>query len=269
MTANDLNFLDVDGVRLEYRWAIPAWTRPDSPVLVLLHEGLGCVAAWKAWPDELAEASGCRVFVYSRAGYGASDPVSLPRPIRYMHHEGHAVLPRVLDVAGIDDAVLVGHSDGGSIAIIMAGGEQDSRVRGLVLLAAHVFNEQICVDAIRQAAVAYEQGGLREGLRKYHGDNVDVAFRGWNQAWLHPDFWHWNLEEYLPGIGVPALIMQGRQDQYGTAAQVEAIAGQVAGPTTVCWLDDCGHAPHREAPVQSIDAIKAFVNSLTEAGNGA
>lgn len=257
MNAPESFELTADGKRLEAVWIGPP---PDvAPTLVLLHEGLGCVGLWKAFPQRLAIAAGCGALVYSRAGYGGSDPVELPRPLTYMHHEALAVLPEVLDAAGIERAIPVGHSDGGSIALIHAGEVQDPRVAGLVLMAPHVFNEQLCVDSIAAAREAYATGNLRQGLARYHGDNVDVAFRGWNDTWLDPGFWHWNLEQYLPGVEVPVLLMQGENDEYGTAAQVEAIERQVAGQVTTRWLPACGHAAHRDQPDAVIDATGAFL----------
>lgn len=249
--------LAVDGVRLEYRRVAPS--AADRPNLVMLHEGLGCVGMWKDFPVRVAEATGCGVFVYSRAGYGASDPVAVPRPLTYMHDEGLNVLPRVLDEAGIDDAILFGHSDGASISLINAGGVDDPRVRGVIAAAPHVFNEQACVASIRAARTAFEAGPLRDGLARYHGDNVDCAFRGWNRAWLDPDFWHWNIEQFLPGIRVPVLVIQGEDDEYGTLAQVEAIRRQVTAPMTVRLLADCRHSPHRDQPEATLDAVTRFV----------
>ncbi len=252
-------FIEADGHRLEYRWA---GERAAEPTLVLLHEGLGCVAMWRDFPERLAETTGSGVFVYSRAGYGRSDPVALPRPVRYMHHEGLVVLPQVLERAGIRRAVLVGHSDGGSIAIVHAGSGQAKRVEGLILLAAHVFNEQICVQSIRAAREAYLEGGLRERLSRHHGARVDNAFWGWNDVWLHPDFWHWNIEEYLPGIRVPALVMQGREDPYGTVRQVDAIEAGLSGPVQRLMLADCGHAPQRDQPEATLVGITEFLAGL-------
>ncbi len=246
-------FLQAGEHRLEYAWYGPA---PDeAPTLVFLHEGLGCVAMWKDFPGRVAERTGLGVLVYSRAGYGGSSPVPLPRPLRYMHDEGQQALPLVLEAAGIRQAVVVGHSDGASIAIIHAGAMQHRRIAGLVLMAPHVFNEQLCVDSIRQAREAYLNTSLRERLANYHGDNVDCAFWGWNRAWLDPDFWHWNIERYLPGIRVPALVIQGREDEYGTAGQVEAIQRKSGGPVETLWLDACGHSPHRDRPEATLEAI--------------
>lgn len=258
--------LEADGKRLEARWIGPP--PEQAPTLVFLHEGLGCVALWKDFPQRLTVATGCGALVYSRAGYGASDPVELPRPLTYMHHEGLETLPQVLDAAGIRRAVLVGHSDGASIALIHAGGVRDPRVEGLILMAPHVFNEPLCVASIEKARDAYRGGTLREGLAKYHGDNVDVAFWGWNRAWLDPGFLEWNLESFLPGVAVPALLIQGRDDEYGTAAQIEAIERQVAGPRVTLWLDECGHAAHRDRPEAVVDAASEFLcrNGITRPG---
>lgn len=252
--------LEVDGVRLEATWLGPG--PAEAPTLTLLHEGLGCVAMWKGFPQQLAELTGWGVLVYSRQGYGGSDPVELPRPLSYMHHEGLEVLPRLLDVAGIRQTVLVGHSDGASIALINAGGVRDPRVIGAVLMAPHVRNEAVCVASIRQAREAYEQGPLRESLERYHGANVDCAFWGWNRAWLDPGFLAWNIEEYLPDIEIPLLQIQGHQDEYGSSVHLEAIARQARGPVATIWLDDCRHSPQRDQPDAVLDAIADFLPIL-------
>jgi len=254
-------FLDADRHRLEAVWHGP---RPDAaPTLVLLHEGLGCVGLWRDWPAELARATGLGVLAYSRWGYGASDPRPAPWPLTYMHDDGRDALPAVLDAAGVGDCVLVGHSDGGSIAIVGAGtGRTGPRVRGLALLAAHVFCEDLSVASIAAAREAYLHGDLRARLARHHGDNVDGAFWGWNQAWLDPGFRAWNLEEYLPGIEVPALIVQGEDDPYGTLAQVDAIARGVRGPATRLILPGCGHAPHRERPAETTAAIVELTRAV-------
>ncbi|MFH1481517.1 MAG: alpha/beta hydrolase, partial [Pseudomonadota bacterium] len=203
----------VDEKRLETAWYGPP---PDkAPTLVFLHEGLGCVAMWHDFPAKLSSATGCGALVYSRLGYGRSDPCPLPRPVRFMHDEGLQVLPALLEVAGIRQCILIGHSDGGSIAIIYAGGTSAIPLRGLITESAHVFCEERTVRSIQIAGENYKKGRLRKKLEKYHGDNVDCAFWGWNGAWLHPDFKNWNLEEYLPGIDVPMLVIQGEHDEYG------------------------------------------------------
>jgi len=256
--------LDVGGGTLEYVWSGPP--PGEAPTLVFLHEGLGCAALWKGFPEQVAQATGFGVMAYSRFGYGASDPVEVPRPLTYMHHEGLEVLPAVLDAAGIRSTVLVGHSDGASIALINAGGRPDPRVHGLVLMAPHVFNEDLSVASIREAKTAYENGRLREQLARWHGDNVDCAFWGWNHAWLDPGFLEWNIEEYLPGIDIPCLVIQGEDDQYGTIAQVEAIERQVAGPVEVMMLPDCRHSVFRDQPGAALDAVARFAAQHLEGG---
>ncbi|MBS1269812.1 MAG: 2-succinyl-6-hydroxy-2,4-cyclohexadiene-1-carboxylate synthase [Gammaproteobacteria bacterium] len=248
--------LDIGGVKLEYERIGPS---PDeATTLVFLHEGLSCAALWKDFPGRVAEASGLGVLVYSRQGYGGSDPVDVPRPLTYMHDEGLRVLPKVLDAAAVRSTILVGHSDGASIALIHAGGRRDPRLRSLVLMAPHVFNEDLSVRSIRAAKEAYEHGGLRTRLARYHRDNVDCAFWGWNRAWLDPGFRDWNIEEFLPSIAIPSLLIQGKDDEYGTERQVEAIRSQVAGPVELLMLPDCRHAPHRDQPEATLDAIKRF-----------
>jgi pimeloyl-ACP methyl ester carboxylesterase len=246
--------------RLEAAWHGP---RPErAPTLVLLHEGLGCVAAWRAWPTELARASGCGVLMYSRWGYGDSDPVEPPRPITYMHDEAR-VVPEVLAAAGVKACVLVGHSDGGSIALIAAGtGVLDARVRGLALMAPHVFVEDCSVASIAKTKDAFRHGDLRSKLARFHGANVDGAFWGWNRAWLDPGFRAWNLEEHLPGVTLPTLVIQGADDPYGTIAQVDAIERGIRGPFTRSILPACGHAPWREQPDTTTAAIVAHARAL-------
>lgn len=256
----DQGILDVDGVALECRWYPPA--APRLPTLVFLHEGLGCVALWKDFPEKVARATGYGTLIYSRAGYGRSSPVAVPRPLTYMHEEGLVGLPRLLEKLDLWNVVLVGHSDGGSIAVVHAGSGAAPRIIGLVLLAAHVFNEEVCVASIRQARVAFETTDLRAKLQRLHGDNVDCAFWGWNKAWLDPDFMAWNIEEYLPKISVPALVIQGRQDEYGTAAQYQSIEAKSGGAVEVVVLDQCGHSPHRDQPEQTLASITEFLARL-------
>jgi pimeloyl-ACP methyl ester carboxylesterase len=250
--------ITLEGKRLEMAWWGPG---PEAaPTLVLLHEGLGCVALWRDFPERLAAATGCGVFAYSRLGYGRSDPVPLPRPLSYMHDEALSMLGRVLDAAAIRRCVLVGHSDGASIAAIYAGGVQDFRVRGLVLLAPHYFVEDISIEAIARARDAYAQGDLRARLARYH-DHVDVAFHGWNGAWLDPGFRTWDITEYLAHIRVPMLQLQGMADPYGTAAQPRA-AEQAGNCTIETVMVPGGHAPHLEATAQTLSAIADFTRRL-------
>ncbi len=253
-------FFDIAGVQIEYQLLAPAES-DAAPTLVLLHEGLGCVAMWKDFPRQLAQVSGRRVLSYSRAGYGGSDLCSLPRPLSFMHHEGLNVLPKILAAAKIERAVLVGHSDGASIALISAGGLADRRIAGLILMAPHVFVEELSLSSILEAKTTFETTDLRERLLRYHGDNVDCAFWGWNQAWLNPGFIDWNLEVFLPEIEVPVLLIQGREDQYGTIQQLEKINAGLPDGAELVLLPDCGHSPFRDRPTETLAAISEFLRN--------
>jgi pimeloyl-ACP methyl ester carboxylesterase len=254
--------LVVDGHRLEAEWHGPA--PEEGPAIVFLHEGLGSVSAWRDFPARVSAETGLGALVYSRLGYGASDAVPLPRPRTYMEDEARLSLPAVLDAAGVPDAVLFGHSDGGSIAIVFAGSglPQASRVRGLVLEAPHVFVEDVSVRSIAAAKDAYATTDLRARLARHQGANVDVAFRGWNDAWLDPAFRAWNIEKYLPKVRVPSLVVQGEDDAYGTLAQVEAIERGSGAAVTRLVLPRCGHAPHRDRADDVLAAVVAFLRSL-------
>lgn len=255
----EAGFLDVDGIRLEYR---RLGAPPESaPTLVFLHEGLGSTSLWRDFPDRLAERTGCGALVYSRAGYGKSDPVPLPRPVRFMHDEA-TVLPKVLKAAGVRESILVGHSDGASIALIHAGRDQPEGLRGLILEAPHVFTEPGGLESIAKIAEVYRTTDLRDRLARHHGENVDVAFWGWNRVWLDPEFRAWNIEEFLPGIRVPILILQGDRDEYGTWRQVEAIERQAGGPVESVLARDCGHSPHREQAGVALVEMEEFVRRL-------
>ena len=250
----------LDGRRMEAAW----WGSgaDDAPTLVLLHEGLGCVALWRDVPYRLASDTGCRVFAYSRFGYGQSDPVTLPRPMRYMHDEALDVLPRVLEAAGITRAVLIGHSDGGSIAAIHAGAVRDPAITGIVLIAAHFFVEDQNLQSIVQIGAEYASTDLRARLARYHAD-VDNAFRGWHDAWLDPRFRAFNLTEYLAEITIPVLALQGADDPYGTAAQLRCLNRLVRSPLETKLLSGARHAPHLEAAAKdtTLAAIARFVRA--------
>ena len=247
--------MSVNGVSLEYR--LITGDR-DAPVLVLLHEGLGCVALWRDFPERLAAATGRSIFAYSRAGYGGSDPASLPRPLDYMSREATRVLPYVLEAAHISRHILIGHSDGASIALVCAGEVRDPGLHRVVVLAPHVFAEQSGVDSIAAIDKTYHAGGFRERLEKYHGTNVDCAFRGWCDAWLDPGFMRWSIEAALAGIEVPVLQIQGRDDEYGTIEQLTRIERGSGGSVETLLLDSCGHAPHLERAEDTLAAIAEF-----------
>lgn len=249
-------FITIDGVKLEARCWGPS---PDEAnTIVLLHEGLGCVDLWRNFPEKLAVQTGLGVFAYSRQGYGHSDPCQLPRPIKYMSIEAIEVLPKVLDAIGFRQGSLLGHSDGASIAAIYAGKVNDPRVKNTVLMAPHFFTESGGLASIGAAKDAYEKGDLKPKLARYH-KNVDSAFRGWNGAWLDPEFEHWNIEDALPGIEIPVLAIQGEDDQYGTVAQIDVIGEKVAGPFEQHILLDCMHSPFIDQKEKVLKLVEAFV----------
>jgi len=256
-----LQHLTVGNHRLEYAWYGPG--PHEAPTIVFLHEGLGSVAMWRDFPERVIAATGLGALVYSRAGYGDSDPVDLPRPVRFMHDEALTNLPQVLKATGVREAILLGHSDGGSIALIHAGSRAATppgvTLRGLILEAPHVFVEEVGLDSIRAIAETFRHGQLRDRLQRYHGRNVDGTFWGWNKVWLDPAFRAWNIEEYLPQIQVPVLIIQGENDQYGTILQVKAIEDECQAPVDTILIEDCGHSPHVDQPKLTIDAISKFV----------
>jgi pimeloyl-ACP methyl ester carboxylesterase len=224
---------------------------------VFLHEGLGSAGLWRDFPGRVAEAVGRpTTLVYSRLGYGRSAPVALPRPVSYMHDEALEALPSLLDETGIDRPVLVGHSDGASIALIHAGA--GFPVDALVLLAPHVFVEDRSIAGIEAATVAYEHGDLRRRLTRHH-DDVDGAFRGWNDVWLSPSFRSWDITGVLPAITCPVLVVQEQDDPYGTLAQVDAIERGVSGPVERLVLPGTGHSPHLDHPDEVIAAIMSVL----------
>jgi pimeloyl-ACP methyl ester carboxylesterase len=252
-------FIDVSRHRLEV--ALIPGADPRAPCLVFLHEGLGSLGQWRDFPAQLVAATGHRALVYSRAGYGQSDPIIGKRSVDYMHEEALITLPTLLDQLAIERPILVGHSDGASIALIHAGGA-DRRVSGVVVLAPHVLVEDLSITSIEAARVAYETTDLRDRLARHHA-NPDSAFRGWNDVWLDPAFRAWNIEEYLPSIQVPILAIQGEDDEYGTMDQLDRIA-RGAPEVEQLRLAACRHAPQKDEPDAVIAAIAAFVSRLGE-----
>ena len=230
-----------------------------EPALVFLHEGLGSIRQWRDFPAKVAAETGCRALVYDRYGYGQSQVLAEPRAgVRFMHDGALKELPALLRALRIENPVLIGHSDGASISLIYAG---SFPVRGLVVMAPHVFVEEFNLNSIRKITAAFETSGLKAGLAKYHRD-VAKTFRLWSDAWLDPDFPRWNIEEYLPRIRCPLLAIQGEADEYGTAAQLQAIARQVQGPCELLMLPDCGHAPFKDKPGEVLSAISTFVGKI-------
>jgi pimeloyl-ACP methyl ester carboxylesterase len=244
-----------------------AWWGPPpeaAPSIVLLHEGLGCVAMWRDFPPLLVQATGCGVFAYSRFGYGQSDPAKLPRPVSYMHDEARDVLPRVLDAAGVRRSVVLGHSDGASIAAIYAATAPDARVHGLILLAPHFFVEDLAIASIAAARAAYAGTDLRARLARYHAD-PDSAFRGWNDVWLDPAFREWRIDALLPRIRVPMLILQGADDEYGTAEQLRVAQRQASCAVEAMLIEGANHSPHLSAPDRVLAAAASFTHRVFQA----
>jgi pimeloyl-ACP methyl ester carboxylesterase len=259
VTLADEGFLELAPLRLEYRMIGP---RPDAaPTIVMLHEGLGSVGLWGAFPEALAAATGAGVFVYSRTNYGRSSPGKLPRTVNFMHEEALDVLPRVLAAIGFERGILLGHSDGASIATIYAGSVQDHRVRGLVLMAPHFFTEDMGLAQIRRTNEDYQSGDLREKLKRWHAD-VDSAYQSWSEPWLAPEFRAWDITETLGYIRVPILIIQGADDQYGTLKQIEVAQQECYCPVEAAILPGVRHSPHRDAPALTRDTAAAFINRL-------
>ncbi|KAA1015892.1 alpha/beta hydrolase [Paraburkholderia panacisoli] len=250
-------------LRIEYRWVNE--TAADAPIAVFLHEGLGSIAMWRDWPQTLCERLGMRGLVYSRPGYGLSTPRArdVKWPVHFMTDQARDILPALLNALAIDTRErkrmwVVGHSDGGSIALLYAALHPDELV-GAVVIAPHVFVEDISVESIAQTKQLYETTDLRAKLGRYHAD-VDSAFYGWNDIWLNPAFRQWSITAELASIRQPLLAIQGHDDNYGTMAQIDTIAARVPQAQLV-KLDACGHSPHRDAPGQLNDAIAAFVSS--------
>ncbi|MCP3873464.1 MAG: alpha/beta hydrolase [Desulfobacteraceae bacterium] len=253
------DFLKIGSKKIEVQWHKQG--KKNYPTLIFLHEGLGCTRMWKDFPELVSQQSGCPALVYSRFGYGYSDPCPTPWKLNFMHTEALKILPNILKLTQITNYILVGHSDGGSISIIFAGSPHANGLKGVITEAAHVFCEQITVDCIQDAKINYEQSDLKQGLEKYHGKNTENAFRGWNDVWLNPKFINWNIEKYLNNIQVPMVAIQGSNDQYGTKKQMDSINYRVKRIKT-CLIDDCKHSPHLEQPEKVLTIMTKFIHQL-------
>jgi pimeloyl-ACP methyl ester carboxylesterase len=239
----------------------PGIPEGGEATLVFLHEGLGSIGQWRDFPRQLADATGLGALVYDRYGFGGSDPLQEKRDGMYLQREAHETLPQVLKSCGVDRPILIGHSDGGTIALLFAA-RFPEQPRGVITEAAHVFIEEVTLAGIRQAVTAFEAGSLREKLERYHGQRTDSMFRGWSETWLVPEFREWTMEECLAEIRCPVLAIQGENDEYGTAAQVQAIAGLVAGPGELLLIPGCGHSPHQQARELVLREMTRFVDRL-------
>jgi pimeloyl-ACP methyl ester carboxylesterase len=246
-----MNLIEAGGRQLEYEQI------PGHPTIVFLHEGLGSLAMWKDFPRRLVEAANCGALVYSRYGYGSSESLREPRTPDFMHQEAQSALPELLRKLEIDRPILFGHSDGASIALIHAASHP---VRGVIALAPHVFVEEAGLRSIREIRANYESTDLSQKLARYHAD-PESAFRGWNDIWLHPDFRAWNMEDVLPKIAAPVLVIQGIDDQYGTMEQLDRIERGLPSAQFL-KLPDCRHSPHIDQADAVIEACVRFISGL-------
>ena len=247
--------IDLPEGRIAARRIDPPGAAEGAPVMVFLHEALGCIAMWKDVPERLAAMTGLPALIYDRHGHGQSDPMPRPREPDYLDRESFDVLPRILAECGVTDPILVGHSDGGSIALLHASRHP---VRALVSEAAHVFVEGVTLAGIRQAVATWRSSDLPQRLARYHGDKTDALFSAWADCWQSEPFTSWNMEAALPGISCPALIIQGEGDEYGSKAQVDAIAAGLSGPISVMMVPGCNHIPHFQAAGAVLPAIAEF-----------
>jgi pimeloyl-ACP methyl ester carboxylesterase len=251
------SFLSVRGRSLEYRRIAAA---ADGPTLVFLHEGLGSISQWRDFPDRIAAATDLPAIVYARYGHGQSEVLQQPQGVDFMHREALESLPEFLQQLGIESPILIGHSDGASIALIYAGSGHP--LRGLVAMAPHVFVEDISIEGITAAKQTFETTDLPQKLARHHRVAAKT-FYGWNDVWLAPAFRSWNIESFLHAINCPLLAIQGYGDEYGSMAQVDAIARQAGGPVEVLKLEHCGHSPQKDQPEIVAKTIVEFVKRCT------
>ena len=254
------SWIEINNYKLEIK-RIKA-KKVGGPTLVFLHEGLGCVSMWRDFPDRLAEKTGLVALIYSRLGYGGSDQVPLPRQLDYMHVEGIDILPALLQAEQVGRVILVGHSDGGSISLIYAGSKFALELDALIMIAPHVFVEKVCIESIKKVQREYLFGDLRKRLERYHKENVDRVFWGWSNIWVSPSFQEWNIEEYLPFICAPTLVVQGENDQFGTMSQINSIIEKIKLEVNCEVVKNCSHSPHIESQDEVIHVLSGFINKL-------
>ena len=231
------------------------------PVIIFLHESLGCTELWKDFPYELGKASQCNIMVYDRQGYGRSDPFkSIKRKNDYLETEANT-LNKLMHECKINNAILFGHSDGGTISLITAS-KYPELISGVITEGAHVFAEEVTLKGIRKTLDTYHSTDLKDKLKNYHGDKTEAVFFAWADKWLSDEFKNWNIENFLQGIKCPVLVIQGEQDEYGSFEQTDAIVQQVSGPSFKCIIPDTGHAPHKEAPEETLKRSSEFIKYL-------
>lgn len=235
----------------------------DSPTLVFLHDSLGCTQLWRDFPERLSEAARCNVLLYDRLGYGRSFPMdSYVRNPDYMEKEAD-LLNDLLEALSIQDAILFGHSDGGTIALIAAAKYPD-KIKAVICEAGHIFVEDITVKGVSEALHAYRTTNLAERLKKYHGDKVEMMVKAWTEIWLSNRFRNWNIEGQLSKIVSPLLFIQGEKDEYGTLDQLEQTVSRVSGISEKLIIAGAGHTPHKEVPELVLEKSAAFISRITE-----
>lgn len=259
---NKKSFLTAGGHKLCYQFVNKEYSTPEKPLLVFLHEGLGCIDKWKEFPEKLSKKVNLPALVYERYGYGNSEPLKEPRTSGFLHNEAFNVLPELLEKLNIDQQlILIGHSDGGSISLLFAS-KHPNRVKGILLEAPHVLIEELSAKGLKSAILAYEYSDLRERLLKYHGDNTDSMFWGWANIWSDEKSMNWNIEEYLPYITSPVLFIQGETDEYGSLEQLRAIEEGVSGSVLSEIIPECGHIPHHEKEEEVLMIMADYIQTL-------
>ncbi|MBM3403990.1 MAG: alpha/beta hydrolase [Bacteroidetes bacterium] len=259
----DAGFRELDGKSIFFQWYNSHLLAGQKPFLIFLHEGLGSIGQWRDFPALLADQVQCPALLYDRYGYGRSTEITSPRTISFLHDEALLFLPdllKSLEVASLPH-IIVGHSDGGTIALIYAGAFP-LNTKGVITEAAHVFSEQETLGGIHRVVEEYQQRGLRNVLEKYHGNKTESMFRSWTRVWLSPEAAGWNIESFLPGISCPLLVIQGMEDQFGTPAQVDAIVRQVSSPAKPLMIPGCGHIPHKQAQELVLREMNDFILSI-------
>ncbi len=254
--------IHIKGRELRYQFINEEYQDGDRPLLLFLHDALGSIGTWKDLPEQLSEETRCPALVYDRYGHGGSEPLKEMREKQYMHIEGESTLPLLLESLGVREKVIpIGHSDGGSIALLFAAAFPE-KVKGLVTEAAHVFVEDITIEGIQKAVKEFKKGHLERALEAYHDINTRPVFNAWADTWLSPSFQDWNITDRLPRIKAPILVIQGEDDEYGSQAQVDAIVEGVSGPATPFMVPACGHNPHHEASDVVLPRIADHITSL-------
>ncbi|MEH0155090.1 alpha/beta hydrolase [Limibacter armeniacum] len=256
MCVHNNQTIEVNGTLIRFQH-LKQNTDPAAPTLVFLHEGLGCIEFWKDVPSLLAQETGLNILSYDRQGHGQSDPLSSPRTVEYLHHEAQLVLPLLLEKLGISRPILIGHSDGGSIALLYAAHHP---TRAIVTEAAHIFVEEVTLEGIKHAVAAYPK--IKDKLYKYHGEKTDTLFYAWADTWLTPEFIGWNIEKEVNNIQCPSLIIQGIDDEYATQEQVTKIVSLIGESAISVMIENCGHTPHIQAKEATLKQMLTFIRKV-------